>query len=68
MAPIKIVFTEKNNVLNVAITDYPKFTVEPTGKDTFESKEAGLKFQFNESKTGFDMILNDGQKIPFTKE
>jgi hypothetical protein len=67
-APVKIVFSEKNNVLNVAITDYPKFAVVAAGKDTFESKAAGLKFQFNESKTGFDMILNDGQKIPFTKE
>lgn len=67
-APIKIVITEKNNILNVAITDYPKFTVERIGKDLFESKQAGLKFQFNESQNGFLMILSDGQKIPFTKE
>nr|WP_314897594.1 M1 family metallopeptidase [uncultured Flavobacterium sp.] len=66
--PIKIVFSEKSNVLNVAMTDYPKFTVERIAKDTFESKQAGITFQFNESKTGLDMILNDGQKIPFTKE
>ena len=48
-APIKIVFTEKNNMLNVEITGYPKFSVEALEKDTFESKMAGLKFQFNES-------------------
>jgi hypothetical protein len=67
-APIKIVFSEKNGVLNVLITDYPSFSVESIGKDLFESKRAGLKFQFNDSKTGFDMIIGDTQKIPFTKE
>ncbi|MFV5689796.1 M1 family metallopeptidase [Flavobacterium sp. ZT3R25] len=67
-SPTKIVFTEKNSVLNVAITDYPKFTVERIAKDTFESKQAGLKFQFNESKNSLEMILSDGRKIPFRKE
>ena len=66
--PTKIVFSEKNNVLNVEMTDYPKFTVERIAKDTFESKQAGLKFEFNESRNGINMILPDGQKIPFTKE
>jgi hypothetical protein len=66
--PTKIVFSEKNNVLNVEMTDYPKFTVERIAKDTFESKLAGLKFEFNESRNGINMILPDGQKIPFTKE
>ncbi|MFV5700800.1 M1 family metallopeptidase [Flavobacterium sp. XS2P12] len=65
---IKIVFSEKNSILNVAITDYPKFTVERIAKDTFESKQSGLTFQFNESKKGLEMILSDGRKIPFTKE
>ena len=68
MAPLKIVLSEKNGVLNVTITDYPKFSIEPIGKDLFESKQAGLKFQFNEAQNGFDMILNDGRKMPFTKE
>ncbi|MFM2370103.1 MAG: hypothetical protein RL619_2424 [Bacteroidota bacterium] len=67
-APIKIMFSEKNNVLNVTITDYPKFAVERIAKDTFESKQAGLTFQFNESKKSLEMILSDGRKIPFTKE
>ncbi len=67
-APIKIVITEKNYALTVEITNYPKFAMEPIGKDLFESKRAGLKFQFNENQTSFDMILNNGQKIPFTKE
>jgi len=67
-APIKIVFSKKRGIVNVEITDYPKFTVELIAKDTFESKEAGLKFEFNESKNGFDMIiLSNGQKIPFTR-
>jgi len=69
-APLKIDLTEKNSALNVAITNFPKFTVEPLAgeKDTFISKRAGLKFKFNEAKTGFDMtILENGQVIPFTK-
>tara|TARA_R110000868_G_scaffold193786_3_gene438995 strand:- start:1776 stop:4043 length:2268 start_codon:yes stop_codon:yes gene_type:complete len=67
-APIKITFSEKNSVLNALITNYPQFSVEPIGKDLFESKRAGLKFQFNEDKTGFDMIISETQKIPFTKD
>ncbi|WP_367770164.1 M1 family metallopeptidase [Flavobacterium sp. WC2421] len=67
-APIKITFTEKNSVLSALITNYPQFSVEPIGKDLFESKRAGLKFQFNEDKTGFDMIISETQKIPFTKD
>ncbi|MGO4771332.1 M1 family metallopeptidase [Flavobacterium sp. W22_SRS_FK3] len=69
-APLKIDITEKNSVLNVEITNFPKFSVEPVAgeKDTFQSKRAGLKFKFNESKTAFDMIvLGNGQVIPFTK-
>ncbi|MEZ0130047.1 hypothetical protein AB9T88_09940 [Flavobacterium sp. LBUM151] len=69
-APLKIEFSEKNSVLNAEITNYPKFSVEPVAgeKDTFQSKRAGLKFKFNEAKTGFDMIvLGNGQVIPFTK-
>ncbi|MDD5149187.1 MAG: M1 family metallopeptidase [Flavobacterium sp.] len=67
-APIKIVFTKKRGVINVEITDYPKFTVELIAKDTFESELAGLKFEFNEDKSAFNMILNDGQKIPFRRD
>ncbi|MEL1253671.1 M1 family metallopeptidase [Flavobacterium sp. DGU38] len=69
-APLKIEFTEKSSALNVEITDFPKFTVEPVAgeKDTFQSSRAGLKFKFNEAKTAFDMtILQNGQVIPFTK-
>jgi len=69
-APLKIDLTEKNSTLNVEITNFPKFTVEPVAgeKDTFVSNRAGLKFKFNEAKTGFDMIvLGNKQVIPFTK-
>ncbi len=66
--PIKIAITEKNHVLTLKITNYPEFTLEAIGKHLFESKMAGLQFQFNEDLTGFDMILNDGKKIPFTKD
>ncbi|MCC9064444.1 M1 family metallopeptidase [Flavobacterium piscisymbiosum] len=70
-APLKIDFTEKNGTLNVEITNFPKFTVAPVEneKDTFQSTSAGLKFKFNEAKTGFDMIiLGNGETIPFTKK
>ena len=68
-APMKLTFTEKNSVLNVEITNYPKFSVEPIGKDLFESKRAGLQFQYNEGQTGLDMIIiGNGQKVPFTKD
>ena len=67
-SPLKIIFSKRRGVLTVEITDYPKFSVELIATDTFESKEAGLKFEFNESKKGFNMILSEGQKIQFTKE
>ncbi|GAA3768841.1 M1 family metallopeptidase [Flavobacterium ginsengiterrae] len=70
-APLTIEVTEKNSTLSVEITDFPKFTVKPVPneKDTFESKGAGLKFKYNEAKTGFDMIvLGNGQVLPFTKK
>jgi len=50
MIPIKITFTESYSQLMVEITNYPQIPVQNTGKDTFESKEAGLKFEFNEAK------------------
>ena len=42
--------------------------MEPIGKNSFESKLAGLKFEFNGSLNGFDMTIPEGQKIPFTKD
>jgi hypothetical protein len=68
MAPIKIIFSEKNSVLTVLITDYPSFSVENTGKNKFESKLAGLKFEFNDTLDGFEMLIPDGQKIAFTRD
>jgi hypothetical protein len=65
---MKVTFSEKNNVLSAEITNYPSISLESIGKDLFESKVAGLKFQFNEGKTGFDMIISATQKIPFTKD
>jgi len=67
-APLKIEITEKNSVLFAEITDYPKFGLTSIGKDLFESKEAGVKFQFNEAKNGFDMIMSETQKLPFTRD
>lgn len=67
-APLKIEITEKNSVLFAEITDYPKFALTSVDKDKFESKEAGVTFQFNEAKNGFDMIISTEQKIPFTRD
>lgn len=68
VAPLKIEITEKNRVLFVEITEYPKFSLTPIGKDKFESKEAGVSFEFNEAKSGFDLILSTNQKLPFTRD
>ncbi len=67
-APLKIEFTEKNSVLYAEITGYPKFALDVVGKDLFESKQAGVKFQFNQDKKGFDMIVSADKKIPFTRD
>jgi hypothetical protein len=67
-APIKIVFTEKYDALSVEITGYPKFGVTSIGNNTFESKIAGLQFSFNAAQDGFEMIMGDGKRIPFSKE
>ncbi|PWA10575.1 M1 family metallopeptidase [Flavobacterium laiguense] len=67
-APLKIEITEKNSVLFAEITDYPKFSLTSIGKDIFESKEAGVTFQFNETKNGFDMIISSDQKLSFTRD
>jgi hypothetical protein len=49
MAPVKIIFSEENGVLNATITDYPSFGLENTAIDTFESKQAGVQFIFNQN-------------------
>ena len=67
-SPIKIIFSKKRGIIYVEITDYPKGTAELIAENTFEFKEAEAKFQFNSKKDKFDLILSDGQKIPFTKE
>ena len=67
-SPLKIVLTKKRGVINVEMTDYPSFPVEFVGNNTLKTNEVDIKFQFNESKNGFEMILPNGQKIPFTRE
>lgn len=65
-SPLKIIFTEENSILRATITNYPIFSLELVEKDTFESVEAGVKFVFD--KNSLEMVLENGQKIPFTKE
>ncbi len=68
MNSLKIEFLKKRGNVLVEITNYPMFKVELIEKDIFQSKEAGLRFEFDGTKNGFNMILNDGRKIPFTRE
>ncbi len=65
--PVKITLTEKNSVIYVEITGYPKFTIENIGENLFESKRAAFKIKFDDKQNGFDMMLNDGRAIPFVK-
>ena len=67
-SPLKIVLIKKRGIINDEMADYPTFPVEFVGNNTLKTNEVDVKFQFNESKNGFDMILPDGQKIPFTRE
>ena len=68
MYSIKTVFTKRRGVINVEITNYPKFTVDLIADDTFESKEAGVKIEFDKTKNGFVMTMSDNTKITFTRE
>jgi hypothetical protein len=50
------------------ITGYPSFSSRISWQNKFESKQAGLTFEFNESLSGFEMLVPDGKKIPFTRD
>lgn len=67
-SPVKVVFLKKRGAIFVEITDYPMFKVDFLENDIFESTQAGLRFEFYTTKTGFTMILKDGTKIPFSRE
>jgi hypothetical protein len=45
-----------------------KFFSRISWQNKFESKQAGLTFEFNESLSGFEMLVPDGKKIPFTRD
>lgn len=66
--PFKITVSEKNTLLNVDIPEYADFSVDYLGNELFESKNTGLRFQFKEDKSGFEMIISETQTIPFTKD
>jgi hypothetical protein len=65
---LKIVLSQKRGLINVEITDYPKFNMEYVGNNTLKSKEAGVKFEYNDSKKEFVMTMSDNNKIKFTRE
>jgi hypothetical protein len=62
------VFSLKRGMVYVETADYPKFTIEYIGDNKFESKLAGLTFQFAEDKNSFDLIWQDGNKINYTRD
>ena len=68
MYALKTVFSKRRGVINVEITNYPKFTVTLIAEDTFESKEAGVKIEFDKTKNGFVMTMSDNSKITFIRE
>jgi hypothetical protein len=42
---------------------FQAFSAESIWQNKFESKQAGLTFEFNESLSGFEMLVPDGKKI-----
>ena len=66
-SPLKVVFAKKRGVVIVEMADYPEFPVEFVGDNTFKTKEVDIKFKFNESKNEFDLMMPEGQKIPFKR-
>jgi hypothetical protein len=63
-----IVLSVRKGMLYATMLDYPKFIIEYIGNNTFESKDSGLKFQFNSTKNSFDLIWEDGSKINYTRK
>ncbi|WP_298224093.1 M1 family metallopeptidase [Flavobacterium sp.] len=64
--PIKITFTEENNMLKGVATGQGPIYLEPAGKDRFTDTAYGIEIQFNEAKT--EMKLIQGAEILFTRE
>jgi hypothetical protein len=66
LIPIKITFTEENNMLKGVATGQGPIYLEPAGKDRFKHAAYGIEIQFNEDKT--EMKLIQGAEILFTRE
>ena len=64
--PIKLTFTEENDVLVGTATGQGPITLEPIGKDRFAYAAYGIELQFNEAKT--EVTLMQGAEILFTRE
>lgn len=67
MTPIKITLKAENGTLNAEATDQPAFPLEYVGENKFIFDQAGLEFQFDADKKGFNLSVN-GQNIKFTKD
>lgn len=65
--PIVVSFTEENGKLMMESPGQPKLPLEPAGKDKFSFEQADLSIQFNASKTGFTLNVNN-QSFPFSKQ
>jgi hypothetical protein len=66
LIPIKLTFTEENNMLKGVPTGQGPIYLEPAGKDRFKHAAYGIEIQFNEDKT--EMKLIQGAEILFTRE
>ena len=64
--PIKLIFTEENDVLVGTATGQQSIILEPAGKDRFTYAAYGIELQFNETKT--EVTLRQGGEILFTRE
>ena len=64
--PIKLTFTEENNMLVGKATGQGSIILEPAGKDRFKYTPYGIEIKFNEDKT--QLTLYQGGEILFTRD
>ncbi len=65
--PIKIVITKEELTLKAQATGQPSFSLDATGKDTFEFSAAGVKIEFIPEK-GLLILKQGGGEFKFLKQ
>ncbi|RZJ35383.1 MAG: M1 family peptidase [Flavobacterium sp.] len=66
--PIKITFTDEDNMLMAQASGQGKFPLQPTGKDKFAFSQAGLEIEFNVAKGEMTLKQGGGVALLFTKD